>query len=149
MTAVRSIRSNAVPAGRSRDAQPGHERPLLHVVNGRKRTAGIATGYQRVVGWARASHAAMIHIVAAVAFLVASLVVSLIVTTLMVQNSFAASEVKDNIARLEQDVDDEQVKLDDLEASLPQRAKDMGMEPQQGSISVDLSDYSSPQEAQQ
>ena len=149
MTAARSIRSNAVPAGRNRDTQPSHERPHLSVINGRKPTAGIATGFKRAVGWTRARHTAMIHIVCAVAFLIASLVVSLIVTTLMVQNSFAASEVKASISRLEQDVDDEQAQLDDLEASLPQRAKDMGMEPQRGSISVDLSGYTSPEATKQ
>ena len=149
MIAARSIRSNAVPAGRDRDTQPGNERPLLRVVTGRKRSAQIAIGFKRVVSWVRTSHIAMIHIAAALAFLVVSLLTSLIVTTLMVQNSFAASEVKANISQLEQDLDDEQAKLDDLNASLPKRAKDMGMVPQQGSITIDLSGYSSTGETNQ
>ena len=149
MTAARSIRSNAVPAGRDRDTQPSHERPVLHVVSGRKRSKVIVSGFKRVMGWTRTGHTTMIQIVCAVAFLVASLVTSLIVSTMIVQNTFTASEVKANISRLEQDVDDEQAALDDLEASLPERAKDMGMEPQQGSISIDLSGYSGPGGTQQ
>ena len=137
MTAARSIRSNAVPAGRERDAQPRHERPALSVVTGHRQPTGLG----RVAHWARNRHTTTIRIVCATGFLVASLVISLIVTTLMVQNSFTASEVKSNIAQLVQDIDDDQARLDHLEASLPQQAQDMGMVPQQGSISIDLSGY--------
>ena len=41
------------------------------------------------------------------------------------------------------DIEDDQAKLDQLVANLPDKASDMGMVPQQGSVSIDLSGYQS------
>lgn len=141
MTSARSIRSNVVPAGRDHEAEPRPGKPQLQLVAGRRKEGAVAGGFRRVASWTRRRNATMLHIVFAITFLVASLLTSLILTTQMVQNSFTASKVKENISQLSQDVDDDQAKLDDLEASLPQKAKDMGMVPQQGAISIDLSGY--------
>lgn len=101
----------------------------------------MAGGFERLLSWTRARTMPLVHIVIAVAFLLASLLGSLALRTQMVQNSFEASTVQSNISRLTQDVQDDQAQLDDLQASLPQKAQKMGMTPQQGSISVDLSGY--------
>lgn len=58
-------------------------------------------------------------------------------------NSFEAAQIETNINRLTQDVEDDQAKLDQLVANLPDKASDMGMVPQQGSVSIDLSGYQS------
>ena len=52
-----------------------------------------------------------------------------------------ASQVQTRIERLSQDVEERQTQLDMLKASLPERAQEMGMVPQEGSISIDLNGY--------
>ena len=52
---------------------------------------------------------------------------SLMLRTQMVQHSFEANQIESNITRLTQDVEDDQTKLDELEASLPSKAEEMGM----------------------
>ena len=141
MTSARSMRSNAIPAGRDNHLEAAPLRPQLRVVADRRRNAAEVGGFRRVIRWTRARSAPMVHIVCAAAFLVISLFASLILTTQMVQNSFQASQLRASISKLSQDVDDDQAKLDDLQASLPQKAKDMGMVPQPGSISIDLNGY--------
>ena len=59
----------------------------------------------------------------------------------MVQNSFEANQIETNITRLSQDVEDDQAKLDELEASLPDKAEQMGMVPQKGALTIDLNGY--------
>ena len=68
---------------------------------------------------------------------------ALMLRTQMVQNSFEAAQIETNINRLTQDIEDDQAKLDQLVANLPDKASDMGMVPQQGSVSIDLSGYQS------
>lgn len=59
----------------------------------------------------------------------------------MVQHSFEANQIESNITRLTQDVEDDQTKLDELEASLPSKAEEMGMVPQKGALTIDLNGY--------
>ena len=61
--------------------------------------------------------------------------------TQMVQDSFDANRIESNIIRLTQDVGDDQTKLDELEASLPSKAEEMGMVPQKGALTIDLNGY--------
>ena len=75
--------------------------------------------------------------------LVGTLFGALMLRTQMVQNSFEAAQIETNINRLTQDIEDDQAKLDQLVANLPDKASDMGMVPQQGSVSIDLSGYQS------
>ncbi|MDN6586218.1 MAG: hypothetical protein L0K77_02715 [Bifidobacterium crudilactis] len=70
-----------------------------------------------------------------------SLVVALMGRTQMIENSFEATTTQQSISRLNQDIQDDQSKLDELQASLPDRAEKMGMIPQKGSISIDLQGY--------
>ena len=61
--------------------------------------------------------------------------------TQMVQNSFEASQIEMHITQLTQDVEDDQAKLDELDASLPSKAEEMGMVPQKGALTIDLNGY--------
>jgi cell division protein FtsL len=93
--------------------------------------------------WTRERTTPLVHIVIAVVFLVSTLIGSLALRTQMVQNAFEETQVQDHISQLTQDVEDDQAKLDELQASLPSKAQDMGMIAQQGSISIDLNGYQS------
>ena len=97
----------------------------------------------RVIEWTRTRSAPLVHVAIAVIFLVGTLFGALMLRTQMVQNSFEAAQIETNINRLTQDVEDDQAKLGQLVANLPDKASDMGMVPQQGSVSIDLSGYQS------
>ena len=74
-------------------------------------------------------------------FLVGTLLGALALRTQMVEIAFESSQVESRIERLSQDVEDAQTQLDLLKASLPERAQEMGMVPQEGSITIDLNGY--------
>lgn len=143
---ARTARSNASrrPEPASRPAQ----RPELRVVNGGADAAGrsLTAGFGRMLTWMRARSAPMVHIIIAVAFLTATLLGALVLRTQMVSNAFETSKLENSISRLTQDVQDDQARLDQLEASLPQKASDMGMVPQSGSVTIDLNGYQEPKE---
>lgn len=141
---ARSVRSdshhnNATRPVRSTKAAT---RPQLHVVKGsRDEQAGMTERFGRVIEWTRSRTAPLLQITVAIAFLAATLLGALVLRTQMVENSFEASTIESNITVLKQDVQEAQAELDALEASLPDLAEEMGMEPQEGSISIDLSEY--------
>ena len=141
---ARTVRSGAAAEERRRpkSAPAAPSRPQLHVVTSAAKGAGAAVdGLSRLAAWTRARNTSMIHIVVALAFLVATLLGSLVLRTQMIENSFEASSTETNIARLNQDIEEDQTRLDALETSLPQKAEEMGMTMQQGSLSIDLSGY--------
>ncbi len=141
-SSIRTIRSNAVPAGRQKQPDAKPVRPELHVITGsRTGRAAMSRGFERVMAWTRTRKAPMINVMIAVVFLAACLMASLTLRTQMAQNSFDQAQVQQNISTLTQDVEDDQAKLDSLQAALPQQAQKMGMVAQQGSISIDLSGY--------
>lgn len=145
-SSIRTIRSNAVPAGRQKQPDAKPVRPELHVITGsRTGRAAMSRGFERVMAWTRTRKApminVMINVMIAVVFLAACLMASLTLRTQMAQNSFDQAQVQQNISTLTQDVEDDQAKLDSLQAALPQQAQKMGMVAQQGSISIDLSGY--------
>lgn len=142
-SAARSLRSNAVPASRRPEpAAAPASRPELRVVNGgRADKDDLAAGFGRFMEWVRTRSAPTVHIVVAVVFLAATLIGALMLRTQMVQNAFEVSSLETSIARLTQDVQDDQARLNQLEASLPQKADDMGMVPQSSSVSIDLNGY--------
>lgn len=141
-TSMRTVRSNAVPAGRADEAAQAPVRPTLRVVTGtRARGNAVTQGFHRLFTWTRTRKMPMLNVVIAVAFLAVCLVASLTLRTQMAQNSFEQTRVQQNISTLTQDVEDDQAKLDALQASLPDKAQKMGMVPQQGSISIDLNGY--------
>ena len=83
----------------------------------------------------------LLHLVIAAVFLGVCLLGSLMLRTQMVQNSFEASQIETHITQLTQDVEDDQAKLDELDASLPSKAEEMGMVPQKGALAIDLNGY--------
>ena len=137
MATARSIRSNAAPASnRPHTKHQSSSRPELRVVsNPRGNEQGNVVG--RVIEWTRTRSAPLVHVAIAVIFLVGTLFGALMLRTQMVQNSFEAAQIETNIN------EDDQAKLDQLVANLPDKASDMGMVPQQGSVSIDLSGYQS------
>ncbi|KAB8289065.1 hypothetical protein DSM100688_0143 [Bifidobacterium ramosum] len=141
----RTVRSNAMPATRRPVPNATPSRPQLHVVAGTTRNERRdASGFARLVVWTRSRSTSLFHIVASAVFLAATLVGALLLRTEMVQNSYEAADIEANIATLQQDVDEDQAKLDALEASLPDKAQKMGMELPKGSLTIDLSGYQKP-----
>lgn len=137
------MRSNAVPStSRRPQSVTASPRPQLHVVSdtGKQRNA-VTGGLTRLVVWTRSRSTSLFHIVIAALFLAATLVGALVLRTQMVENSFEAASVQANITQLTQDVEEDQAKLDALEASLPDKAEQLGMVLQQGSLSIDLNGY--------
>ena len=124
MAAPRTIASNAAPAGRRDQTETvGTTRPELHVVKGtRAEGNGVKRGFKQLITWTRTRSTPMLR-------------------TQMVQDSFDANRIESNIIRLTQDVGDDQTKLDELEASLPSKAEEMGMVPQKGALTIDLNGY--------
>lgn len=141
----RTVRSSAAPAGRRAPAESRPAaRPQLHVVEESRtqhQSGSMIDRFNRLIAWTRTRSTPLIHIVIAVAFLLATLLGALMLRTQMVQNSFEASKVQERINILSQDVQDDQAKLDALIASLPDKAQKMGMVPQQDSITIDLNGY--------
>ena len=138
---ARSVRSNATPSSNRPESKPAtSSRPELRLIsNQRAQTQGNVVG--RVIEWTRTRSAPLVHVVIAVAFLMGTLFGALMLRTQMVQNSFEAAQIEAYISVLTQDVEDDQAKLDQLVATLPDKASDMGMVPQQGSVSIDLNGY--------
>ena len=110
------------------------------VSNPRGNEQGNVVG--RVIEWTRTRSAPLVHVAIAVIFLVGTLFGALMLRTQMVQNSFEAAQIETNINRLTQDIEDDQAKLDQLVANLPDKASDMAC-PAAGSVSIDLSGYQS------
>lgn len=147
--AARSIRSNAIPASSRPASKPQSvSRPELRLISNQRHgnAENQSNVFGRVIEWTRTRSAPLIHVVIAVVFLAATLLGALMLRTQMVQNSFEASQVKQHINVLTQDVEDDQAKLDQLVASLPDKASDMGMVSQQGAVSIDLNGYQKPSE---
>lgn len=80
-----------------------------------------------------------VHVVLAVVILVSSLFGSLLLRTQMVQDSFAITQTQHSIGRLTQDIQEKQVQLEKLQASLPNKASDLGMVPGAESVTIDVS----------
>lgn len=144
---ARTARSTADRSSRRPDAaaKPA-SRPELRVVNGGRSDEGLGEGLGRVMEWVRTRSAPTVHIVVAVVFLASTLLGALMLRTQMVENAFEVSTLETSISRLSQDVQDDQAKLDRLEAALPQKASDLGMVPQSSSVTIDLNGYQ-PSEA--
>ena len=142
---ARTASSNASEERRGERRAPRRpaapSRPQLHLVATAVGTGATVHGFGRLMTWVRSRNTSMIHIIVALAFLVATLLGSLVLRTRMIENSFEASSVETHIARLNQDIEEAQTKLDALETSLPSKAEEMGMTMQQGSLSIDLSGY--------
>ncbi|MBW3095147.1 hypothetical protein KIH75_07325 [Bifidobacterium sp. 64T4] len=144
MATARTIRSSEASSRKaSPDIRPS-ARPELHVVSGGKDSDGDGIKrFNRFIAWASSRRASALRVIIAVAALAGTLLLALVLRTQMIQNSFDSSKLEASISSLTQDVQDDQAKLNQLQASLPQKATDMGMIPQQGSVSIDLNGYKS------
>lgn len=142
---LRTARSGATPDRRRPDSRERPTRPQLTLVEGGRHPGNaLAQGADRVIAWTRTRSTPLIHVVVAIVFLSVCLIGSLLLRTEMVQNSFQATQVQTSISDLTQDVQDDQNALDQLRASLPDKAQEMGMVPQQGLTSIDLKGYQPP-----
>ena len=150
---ARSVRSKASPDKGHPRIQEMPTRPELSLIKGtgkarRPERGPVAEGARRLIGWTRTRGNPLLRIMASVIFLAACMFGSLMLRTQMVQDSFEATRVQHEISNLTQDVQDDQNKLDQLQASLPDKAQQLGMQPQQGLNSIDLQGYKPPQGAQ-
>ncbi|WP_300746347.1 hypothetical protein [uncultured Bifidobacterium sp.] len=142
---ARRIRSQASPAShpeRQQETRRAAARPELHVVNSEQ--ADSASSQDRLrsfIEWTRSHTVPVIQVGIAIAFLGATAVGSLTLRTQMAENSFDSQQTEQQIEKLQQDIQTDQTKLDSLQASLPQKAQDMGMVPQQDSVTIDLNGY--------
>ena len=142
---ARRIRSQASPAShpeRQQETRRAAARPELHVVKSEQ--ADVASSQNRFrsfIEWTRSHTVPVIQVGITLAFLGATAVGSLTLRTQMAENSFESQQIEQQIEKLQQDIQTDQTKLDSLQASLPQKAQDMGMVPQQDSVTIDLNGY--------
>ncbi|KAB7785695.1 hypothetical protein [Bifidobacterium cebidarum] len=145
---ARSIRSGSVPASQRPQAKPqATSRPQLRLISN-PHGDDRSNVFGKVLEWTRNRTAPMVHVAVAVVFLVATLLGALMLRTQMVQNSFEAAEVKQHINVLTQDIEDDQAKLDQLVASLPDKASEMGMVSKGGAATIDLQGYQQPKDSE-
>lgn len=143
---ARRIRSQASPASHPERQQETRRaaaaRPALHVVKAEQADAASSQNrFRSFIEWTRSHTVPVIQVGIALAFLGATAVGSLTLRTQMAENSFDAQQTEQQIEKLQQDIQTDQTKLDSLQASLPQKAQDMGMVPQQDSVTIDLNGY--------
>ncbi len=140
-----STSSASAPAGRTKDNSTRKEyvhnsAPSAFNPSQRKSSA-VLERFRKVMTWSNTRKVPLVNCMIIVIFMVVTLLTSLLLRTQMAEISFDQTAVQMRISRLHQDVEARQAKLDTLESELPARAQRMGMVPQQGSISIDLSDY--------
>lgn len=144
---VRSIRSGSSASQRPQAKPQAAPRPQLKLISN-TRDDHERSVFGRVLEWTRTRTAPMMHVAVAVVFLAATLIGALMLRTQMVQNSFEAAEVKRHISVLTQDIDDDQARLDQLVAELPDKASEMGMVSKGGAATIDLQGYQPPKDAE-
>ena len=140
-----SASSASAPAGRTKDNSTRKEyvhnsAPSAFNPSQRKSSA-VLERFRKVMTWSNTRKVPLVNCMIIVIFMVVTLLTSLLLRTQMAEISFDQTAVQMRISRLHLDVEARQAKLDTLESELPARAQRMGMVPQQGSISIDLSDY--------
>lgn len=99
----------------------------------------------RVARVHRHAHPAVLFAIAIV-FLLGCMMASLFMRTTMVQNSFTVSKLNNQIAMLNQDVQDRQDKLEQLKSQLPDRAQQLGMQTTESPGSIDITHKADPQQ---
>lgn len=127
---VRTVRSTPRSERRSPDAPSSRVRPSSF--SERRARKGALEASSPL--WRR-----FVSLVLALAFLVFCWLGALWMRTQMGEDSFTAARLTTSIARLEQDVQDRQTKLDSLNAGLPDRAFKLGLGVSSSSVDIDLS----------
>lgn len=152
-----SYASSSAPAGRVDEKAAGNNSrqnrvlksiPLVFSASDR-RSYTVMNHLHRVIEWSNTRKALLFNLIIVVIFLFVTPTTSLLLRTKMAEISFEQAATQSSISRLRQDVETAQTKLDALEADLPAKAQDMGMIPQQGAITVDLSAYANKKKAEQ
>ncbi|WP_421785102.1 hypothetical protein [Gardnerella sp. DNF00983] len=140
-----SASSASAPAGRTKDnparKEYVHNPAPLAFSSSQRKSSAVLERFHKVMAWSNTRKVPLVNCMIIVIFMVVTLSSSLFLRTQMAEISFDQTAVQTRISRLHQDVEASQAKLDTLESELPARAQRMGMVPQQGSISIDLSDY--------
>ncbi|NSX24626.1 hypothetical protein HRR15_00795 [Gardnerella vaginalis] len=150
-----TVTATAAPAGRVKEKVVGDSRknrvlkslPLVFSALDR-RSYTVMNRLHKVIEWSNTRKAPLFNVIIVVLFLVITPTTSLLLRTKMAEISFEQAATQSSISRLRQDVETAQTKLDTLEADLPAKAQTMGMVPQQGAITVDLSDYANKKKAE-
>lgn len=150
-----TVTETAAPAGRVKEKVVGDSRknrvlkslPLVFSASDR-RSYTVMNRLHKVIEWSNTRKAPLFNVIIVVLFLVITPTTSLLLRTKMAEISFEQAATQSSISRLRQDVETAQTKLDTLEADLPAKAQTMGMVPQQGAITVDLSDYANKKKAE-
>lgn len=152
-----SYANSSAPAGRVNEKAAGNNSrqnrvlksiPLVFSASDR-RSYTVMNHLHRVIEWSNTRKAPLFNLIIVVIFLFVTPTTSLLLRTKMAEISFEQAATQSSISRLRQDVETAQTKLDALEADLPAKAQDMGMIPQQGAITVDLSAYANKKKAEQ
>lgn len=131
---IRSVSSSALGTGSGRrpvSSPKAALRPASTVLERHRRRLASSVTLTRL--WHRFGRA-----IIALAFLLACMMGCLWMRTQMVQDSFTISHLTNSIAMLRQDVEDQQTRLDALNAELPQRASKLGLVVSNSSVQVDL-----------
>lgn len=150
-----TVTATAAPAGRVKEKVVGDSRknrvlkslPLVFSASDR-RSYTVMNRLHKVIEWSNTRKAPLFNVIIVVLFLVITPTTSLLLRTKMAEISFEQAATQSSISRLRQDVETAQTKLDTLEADLPAKAQTMGIVPQQGAITVDLSDYANKKKAE-
>lgn len=150
-----TVTATAAHAGRVKEKVVGDSRknrvlkslPLVFSASDR-RSYTVMNRLHKVIEWSNTRKAPLFNVIIVVLFLVITPTTSLLLRTKMAEISFEQAATQSSISRLRQDVETAQTKLDTLEADLPAKAQTMGMVPQQGAITVDLSDYANKKKAE-
>lgn len=150
-----TVTATAAPAGRVKEKVVGDSRknrvlkslPLVFSASDR-RSYTVMNRLHKVIEWSNTRKAPLFNVIIVVLFLVITPTTSLLLRTKMAEISFEQAATQASISKLRQDVETAQTKLDTLEADLPAKAQTMGMVPQQGAITVDLSDYANKKKAE-
>lgn len=150
-----TVTATAASAGRVKEKVVGDSRknrvlkslPLVFSASDR-RSYTVMNRLHKVIEWSNTRKAPLFNVIIVVLFLVITPTTSLLLRTKMAEISFEQAATQSSISRLRQDVETAQTKLDTLEADLPAKAQTMGMVPQQGAITVDLSDYANKKKAE-
>lgn len=150
-----TVTATAAPAGRVKEKVVVDSRknrvlkslPLVFSASDR-RSYTVMNRLHKVIEWSNTRKAPLFNVIIVVLFLVITPTTSLLLRTKMAEISFEQAATQSSISRLRQDVETAQTKLDTLEADLPAKAQTMGMVPQQGAITVDLSDYANKKKAE-
>lgn len=132
-------RGSAQPLPRTEarpDAAPqaSRRRPVLRAISGR---SAASTG-SRVQSWVMTSNRSVLRIVIAVVVLVLSMAATLALRTMMVEDSFALSQTQQSVSKLQQDVESDELQLESLDSSLPDKATQLGMQPGSDAVTLDM-----------